>query len=130
MTELPLPIQFLAAWIGTWVARHQERTVAYFKEENRVLLERLGGRVRLSDPERRRLARVGRLLGRKALREVASIASPDTILRWYRELVARKYDGSKRRGPGRPRKPAEIIRLLLRMATENPRWATRDSGER
>jgi hypothetical protein len=43
MTELPLPVQFLA-WIGTWIARHQRRTISYLKEENGVLLERLGGR--------------------------------------------------------------------------------------
>ena len=60
MAELPLPIQFLAAWIGTWVARHQERTIAYLKEENSVLLKKLGGRVRLDDPERRRLGRLGK----------------------------------------------------------------------
>jgi len=122
MTELPLPLQFLAAWIGTWIARHQERTIAYLKEENRALRGRLGTRVRLTDSERRRLARLGKALGRKTPQEVASIASPETILRWYRELVAKKYDGSKKRGPGRPRKPGEIVRLLLRMALENPRW--------
>ena len=50
---------------------------------------------------------------------MATIATPDTILRWYRELVAAKYDGSKKRGPGRPKKAAEIVRLLLEMATRN-----------
>ena len=122
MAQLPLQFQFLAAWIGTWIARHQEPTLGYLKEENRVLLEKLGGRVRLTDGERRRLGKLGHALGRKALREVACIASPDTILRWYRELVAQKYDGSKKRGPGRPRKPGEVVQLLLRMALENPRW--------
>ena len=62
------------------------------------------------------------MLGRKALQEVATIATPDTILRWYRELVAAKYDGSKKRGPGRPKKAAEIVRLLLEMATRNTTW--------
>jgi transposase InsO family protein len=122
MTELPLPIRFLAAWIGSWVARRQERLIEYLKEENRVLLEQLGGKVRLTDPERRRLARLGKLIGRKALGEVASIATPDTILRWYRELVARKYDGSARRGPGRPRTAGVIVRLLIEMATQNTTW--------
>jgi transposase len=122
MPELPLPLQFLAAWIGTWIARRQEGTIGYLKEENRVLLEKLGGRVRLTDAERRRLGRLGHELGRKTLREVACIASPDTILRWYRELVAKKYDSSKKRGPGRPRKPSEIVQLLIKMASENPRW--------
>jgi hypothetical protein len=119
MTALPLPLQFAAAWVGTWLSRHQERTIEYLKEENRLLLEKVGGRVRLTDPERRRLARAAKPLGRKVLREVASIASPDTILRWYRELVAKKYDGSKRHGPGRPPQPAKIVKLLLRMAEEN-----------
>jgi putative transposase len=122
MIEMPLPLQFAAAWISAWLARHQERTIAYLREENQVLRDKLGGRVRLTDAERRRLAKLGHELGRKALREAASIASPDTILRWYRELVAKKYDGSKKRGPGRPRKPAEIVRLLVKMAEENPRW--------
>jgi hypothetical protein len=61
MTELPLPTQFLAAWIGTWIARHRDRTIAYLKEENLVLLEKVGGKVCLTDPERRRLARLGKL---------------------------------------------------------------------
>ena len=60
--------------------------------------------------------------GRKALQEAATIATPDTILRWYRELVAANYDGTKNRGPGRPKKAAEIVRLLLEMATRNTTW--------
>jgi hypothetical protein len=122
MSELPLPVQFLAAWIGTWFARRQERLIEYLKTENRVLLERLGGKVRLTDPERRRLASLGQLIGRKVLGEVACVATPDTILRWYRELVAKKYDGSARRGPGRPGTAAEIVRLLVEMATQNTTW--------
>jgi hypothetical protein len=58
MSQLPRPVQFLAAWIGTWLARRQERLIEYLRAENRVLLERLGGKVRVTDPERRRLARL------------------------------------------------------------------------
>ena len=58
----------------------------------------------------------------------ATIATPDSILRWYRELVAARYDGSKKRRPGRPRKAAEIVRLLLEMARQNPGWATWAAG--
>ena len=76
----------------------------------------------MTDGERRRLAKLGKALGRKALQQVATIATPDTILRWYRELVAAKYDGSKKRGPGRPRKAGEIVRLLVEMATRNTTW--------
>jgi len=106
-----------------WVGEHQARVIEYQRAENAALLERLGKRrLRLTDGERRRLAKLGKVLGRKALQKVATIATPDTILRWYRELVAAKYDGSKKRGPGRPKKAAEIVRLLLEMATRNTTW--------
>ena len=123
MAELPLPLQFLTAMdrnLGGLA--HEERSIAYLKEENSVLLRKLGGRVRLDDPERRRPGRLGKELGRKALHKIAAIAAPDTILRWCRELVARKYDGSGKRKAGRPRKVSEVVRLLVRMAKENPRW--------
>jgi putative transposase len=120
---LPLPLQFLAAWIGMWVGEHQARMIDYQRAENAALRERLGkSRLRLTDGQRRRLAKLGKVLGRKALQEVATIATPDTILRWYRQLVAEKYDGSTKRRPGRPKKAAEIVRLLLEMATRNTTW--------
>ena len=64
----------------------------------------------------------GKALGRKALREIAGIVTPDTILRWYRRLVAKKYDGSSRRGPGRPPTDKVIAELVVRMAVDNPGW--------
>jgi hypothetical protein len=74
----------------------------YLATENRVLRAKLPARLRLSDPERITLAEMGKRLGRKALREVACVAKPDTILAWYRRLVAQKFDGSKHRNyPGR-----------------------------
>src|SRR5450755_3178733 len=92
---LPLAFQFLAAWVGVWVARHQTDQIEYLRTVNRALMERVGkNRLRFTDAERRKLAVLGRRLGRKALAEVATIATPDTILRWYRELIAKKYDGS------------------------------------
>ena len=84
--------------------------------ENRVLREKLGGKVRLTDADRRRLAVPGKKMGRKTLAKVATIATPETILRWYRRLVAKKYDGSQRRGPGRPRKRGQIAELVVKMA--------------
>ena len=73
--------------------------------------------------ERASLAEIGHRLGRKALEDVATAAKPDTILGWYRRLVARKFDGSKsRRSPGRPRVDHEIEALVVRMAKENPGW--------
>lgn len=117
-------LEFLLFLVARWVNRHQQDVIEYLKEENRVLREQLGGRrPRLDDDQRRRLAAKGKALGLRALREVAGIVTPDTILRWYRLLIARKYDGSRhRRGQGRPRTPAETAQLIVRVAAENPRF--------
>jgi putative transposase len=86
-------------------------------------------RLRFTDAERKRLARIGTVLGRKALRELTTLGRPDTAIRWYRQLVAKKYDGSKKRGPGRPRKPEELRRLVVRFVLENRGWGyTRIDG--
>ena len=105
------PLRFLLLLFAGWINRQQADIIAYLLEENRALREKLGDKpVRLSKVWRRRLAAKGKVLGRKLLRDVASVATPDTILRWYRKLVADKYDGSKNRapGPGRPRTKLEI----------------------
>jgi transposase InsO family protein len=112
---------FLAALLG-WLEREQRDVIAFLREENRTLKSQLvGRRLRLNDTQRRRLAVRGQRLGRGALREVATLVTPDTILRWHRELIARKwtYAGGQ---PGRPGVLAEIRRLVVRMATENPNW--------
>src|SRR5882762_1763181 len=126
---MPLPIQFLLFLLIGWVSRQQEEAIEYLKAENKALLEQLGGkRLRFTDAQRRRLARKAKPLGRRRLREISPIVTPDTLLRWYRELVAQKYDGSARRGPGRPRIDSEIQRWILEMAIDNPRGATREFG--
>jgi transposase InsO family protein len=95
----------------------------YLAAENRVLRAHLPARLRLSDPERSTLAEIGKRLGRKALSEVACVAKPDTILAWYRRLIASKFDGSKHRSyPGRPRIGPEIEALIVQMARENSGW--------
>src|SRR5712672_159980 len=95
----------------------------YLAAENRILRAQLNGRLKLSDTERGVLGEIGHRLSRKALADVATIARPDTILGWYRKLVARKFDGSKaRRGPGRPRIKREVEELIIRMARENRDW--------
>src|SRR3982075_3685339 len=95
----------------------------YLVTENRILRAQLKGRLQLSDGERATLGEIGHRLGRKVLGEVANVARPDTILAWYRELVARKFDGSKaRRRPGRPRIRREVEQLIVRMAKENRDW--------
>src|SRR5467141_5425931 len=95
----------------------------YLAAENRILKAQLKGRLKLSDAERAALAEIGHRLGRKVLAEVANVARPDTILAWYRKLIARKFDGSKaRRSPGRPRIEREVEQLIVRMAKENRDW--------
>jgi putative transposase len=127
---MPLPIQFLLFLLIGWVSRQQEDVIEYLKAENRALLEQLGGkRLRFTDAQRRRLACKATPLGRRRLRELSPVVTPDTLLRWYRELVAKKYDGSAARGLGRPRIAGEIQKWITKMAIENPRWGyTRIQG--
>jgi len=100
------------------LARHE-----YLAAENRILKAQLKRRLKLSDAERAILGEIGHRLGRRVLAEVANVARPDTILGWYRKLVARKFDGSKaRRSPGRPRIKLEVEQLIVRMARENRDW--------
>jgi putative transposase len=95
----------------------------YLAAENRILRAKIKGRLQLSDGEKRSLAEIAHRLGRKALAEVAVAAKPDTILRWFRKLVARKLDGSAcRQSVGRPRVEKTIEDLIVRMAQENPSW--------
>jgi len=118
-----LVLQLCVHAMAGWINRGQQQVIEYLVEENRVLREQLGGRrLRLTDAQRRRLAIRAEALGRKALMGVACIVTPDTLLRWYRSLVARKYDGSRRRGPGRPPTQAALARLVVRMASSNPGW--------
>ena len=95
----------------------------YLAAENRILKAQIKTRLRLTDAERMTLAEIAHRLGRKALEDVANVVKPDTLMGWYRRLVARKFDGSKsRRYPGRPRIDAEIEQLVVRMAKENTDW--------
>jgi putative transposase len=98
----------------------------YLVTENRILRGQLKGRMRVTDPERVSLAEIGKRLGRKALEEVAQIVRPETILWWYRELIARKFDDSKRRAAvGRAMTDQRIEDLVLQFARENCGWGYR-----
>lgn len=95
----------------------------YLAAENRILKAQVKGRLLLSEAEKGTLAEIAHRLGRKALEEVAAAAKPDTILGWYRQLIANKFDGSRfRHSAGRPRVEEETERLVVRMAKENPTW--------
>lgn len=113
---------FLVAAVSGWLNRQQQEIVAYLVEENRILRAQLGGhRLQLTDDERRRLAVRGQSLGRRVLRQVATIVTPDTLLRWHRRLIAQKWTYANRR-PRRAGVMREIRRLVGRMAEENPTW--------
>ena len=112
------PWQFLLLILAGWINRRQQDAVEYLLTENRVLREKLGkNRILLNDDQRRRLAVKGKTLGRKMLEQLATIVSPDTILRWHRELVARHWNCSgRRKATGRPAATPEIVELVLRRA--------------
>ena len=107
-----LPFQLLIAVLGGWLQREQADVIAFLREENRLLKTRLAGH----------------RLGRHLLAQVATLVTPDTILRWHRELVARKW--TYRVGSGhRPGLQAHLRALVIRMATDNPTWGyTRIQG--
>lgn len=103
--------------------QEQQQIIDYLREENRVLRAQVGSRrLRFDDDQRRRLAVRAKVLGRRVLAEVATIVTPETLLRWHRKLIAQKYDGSARRTPGRPGTVAELAALVVRMAVENRDW--------
>ena len=118
------PWQFLLLILAGWVNRRQQDAVEYLITENRILRQKLGkNRILLDDDQRRRLAVKGKILGRKMLQQLATIVTPDTILRWHRELVARHWDYShRRRSAGRPPTAPQIVELALRIARESPTW--------
>jgi hypothetical protein len=116
--------QLLLATFAAWTCRQRAGVIAYLIEENRILKEQLeagGKRLRFTDDQRRRLAAKGKPLGRKALSQIATIVTPETILAWHRRLIAAKWTYLQRRA-GRPRVMLEIRQLVVRMAEENPSW--------
>jgi transposase InsO family protein len=122
-------LQLLLRAVTAWPDRRERNALAYLIEENRLLRQQLGGRrLHLTDDDRRRLAVRAHRLGRQALREVATIVTPDTLFRWHRQLIARKWTYQTRRSSRRA-VLAEIRRLVVRMAEENPTWGyTRIQG--
>ena len=118
-----LQLQFLMLIFAGWVNRSQQDVIGYLQEENRILREQLGGkRLRFTDAQRRRLASKAKAIGRRGLFEIHTVVTPDTLLRWYRLLIARKYDGSRARKAGRPKTAVEIEQLVLQMARSNATW--------
>src|SRR4051812_33647679 len=117
------PLRFLLVALAGWINQQQREVIDYLQTENRVLREQLGSRrLRFTDDQRIRLAAKAKCVGRRVLQQLATVVSPDTLLAWHRHLIARKYDGHQRRGPGRPPTTAAIRQLVVRMAMENRDW--------
>jgi hypothetical protein len=117
------PWQLLLTALTGWVNEQQQQIIELKRTEIAVLKEKLGKRrILLDDDQRRRLAVKAKVLGRKVLQEIGTLFTPDTLLRWHRQLVAQKWDDSERREkkPGRPPTPEEIAQLVVQMARENP----------
>src|SRR4029450_5350056 len=120
------PFRFVVIAVAGWMNQKQQHAIQYLREENRVLREQLGTRrLRFTDDQRRRLAAKAKLVGRRVLNDIADLVTPDTLLGWHRKLIAEKYDGSAKRGPGRPRTTNEIENLVIRMAQDNRDWGYR-----
>ena len=116
------PFRFVLIAVAGWMNQRRLQMIDYLREENRVFREQLGERrLRLTDEQRRRLAAKAKGLGRKLLAEVATIVTPETLLRWHQRLIAQKYDGSRNRGLGRPRTATEPQRA-------GPLWAAKETG--
>jgi len=118
------PWHLLLSILAGWMNDEQRQWIEYLRTENLVLREKLGKkRILLNDDQRRRLAVKGKVLGRRLLDQIGTLFTPDTILRWHRELVAQKWDHSDKRRPmGRPPTPQEVVDRVLQFARENPTW--------
>jgi hypothetical protein len=109
--------------VSASVNEHLRLRNAYLLAENRILRHQMNGRVQLTDSERKELAEISAKLGKKTLKEIATIAQPSTILAWHRTFTDQKMETSERRKPvGRPRVAKEIEDLVIRMARENRSW--------
>src|SRR5262249_10358453 len=110
------PFSFLVTAIAGWMSCHQQEVIAYLLEEDRVLREQIGNRrLKFNDDQRRRLAAKAKKLGRKTLEQVATIAAPETLLRWHGKLIVQNDAAGACRTPGRPSTGQEIAALVVRM---------------
>ena len=117
MTFILQPWQLFVVILASWINRQQQEVIEYLRTENAVLKEKFGRkRILLSDDQRRRLAVKGIVLGRRQLELFGTLFTPDTILRWHRQLVAKKWDYSNRKEKkvGRPRIRQIIVELTRR----------------
>ena len=117
-------LQVLIAMIAGWINRRQQQVIDYQQEERCLVKAKLSGqRIRFTAAECRRLAALAFPIDRRQLKSLATLATPDTLMRWYKQLVAQKFDGSQKRHKlGQPRVSDEIEALVLQIANDNPTW--------
>jgi hypothetical protein len=123
---IPATLQFLITMIACAINERMQRKLDYTQEEVRVLKEILAaitgsGRLSFTADQRRRLAVAGKALSPEERKKCCQVVKPETILGWFRQIVARKYDSTKRK-VGRPRKDRDIRKLVIDMALANLGW--------
>jgi len=119
------PWQLFFLILSGWINRQQREIIEFQNAQIQALLDKMGRKqILLTDDQRRVLAVKGKALGRKAMMELTTIVTPDTILRWHRRLIGEKrnYSAHRENAPSRPPVPDEVTRLILRIAKENPTW--------
>src|ERR1035438_739364 len=115
-------LQFLLIAVAGWMSRHPQAVIDYLQEENRILLEQLGGKPkRFTEAQRIRLARKAKLVGRRRLGKLATFVTPDTLLRWFRLLVAKKWTFARANPVGRPPVNAELEKLVVKLDRKSTR---------
>jgi putative transposase len=119
-------LDFLVVMLACTINERMQKKLDCTQEEVRVLKEVLETHgvkhIRCTDDQRRRLAVRGEGLSAKERAEVCQLVKPATILAWFRKLVGQKYDGTAKKGPGRPRTSAKRRELIIEMARTNPGW--------
>ena len=109
--------------VSEFLNDHLQLRNDYLIVENRILRNQIHGRVQLTDNERKERGEIGAKLGKKALAEIATVATPDTILAWHRMFADQPVEPSApRKSVGRPRVDQDIEDLVVRMARENRSW--------
>jgi hypothetical protein len=118
-------LQFFLIAVAGWMNRHQQAVIEYLQEENRILLEQVGGKPKpFTDAQRIRLARKAKLVGRRRLGQITTLVTPDTLLRWFRVLIAKKWTYARTNVLGRPPVGSELEKLVLKLIEENPTWGS------
>jgi transposase len=117
-----MPWKKMLAYVSGSVNGMLLKRIEYLLEENRVLRNQLKKRPRLTDGERRTLAEKAIAMG-KLMADTVTIVKPETILKWHRRLVAKKFDGTEnRKKSGRPKVPPEVEALIVKIAREDLTW--------